>query len=29
MKGAFYDDIRAIQAAGTQVLQNVSLDDMK
>ncbi|XP_029178128.1 protein GVQW3-like [Nylanderia fulva] len=29
MKGAFYDDIPAIQAAVTQVLKNIPLDDMK
>ncbi|XP_029159826.1 histone-lysine N-methyltransferase SETMAR-like [Nylanderia fulva] len=29
MKGAFYDDIPAIQAAVTQVLKDIPLDDMK
>lgn len=28
MKGAFYDDIPAIQAAVTEVLKNISLNDI-
>ena len=29
MKGAFYDDIRAIQAAATEVLKNIPINEIK
>ena len=29
MKGAFYDDIPAIQAAVTEVLKNIPINDIK
>ena len=29
MKGAFYDDIPAIQAAVTKVLKNIPINDIK